>query len=185
MKNKIIYLFIFAGLACVCSSASGFQKSSVNFAYTTYSGDFYVSGDVFFPPGAVESEENILVKTHPEEQEVSTFVNVLKQWADGSLLTAEIMFVANASRKTEYYLFYGKEIKRKKKFSKTAVLPTVSFSMAGLPKISEEMNLDVGEINVIVDKSSAIRYYGYAVPIAIIIFLTYFRFLKARKPYES
>lgn len=185
MKNKIMYLFVFVGIACVCGSASGFQKFGIDFTYITYSGDFYVSGAVSFPPGAVKSENNVLVKAIPKEQEVPTFVNVLEQWSDGSIMTAEVMFVANVSRKAEYSLFYGEEIKREKRFSKTAVLPTVSFAMAGLPKISEEMNLDVGEINVTVDKSSAIRYYGYAIPIAIIIFLTYFRFLKARKPYEN
>lgn len=184
MKIKIVPLLILTILS-ICSSIYAAQKFSINLTYPSFTGDLYASGVIYFPPGAVKSEENIAVKVATSGEEVSTFIKALEKWPDGSLLNVEVMFAINSSQRKEYLFVYGDGVKRKRRFSKTAVLPTVSFSIAGLPKMSEKMDVNVGEINVTVDKSPNIRYYAYAVPIVVIILLTYLRFLRTRRPYEN
>ena len=152
--------------------------SPIHFDYPSFEGDFYVSGTVYMPPGAVATDRNIRVETSGG-LERATFIKGTEKWGDGSLMSVEIMFAANSARRTEYFLHYGEDITRWRILTKTAVLPTVSFSMVGLPKTSEKMNVDVGEINVTVDRSPQIYYYAYAVPLIAILLVTFFRSRRA------
>lgn len=161
-------------------SAADAEEIPLSFTYPSFTGDFYASGNIFFPPGVVESEENIMVKV-PKLGEAPAKITVLRRWPDGSVLNAEVIFVANTSRKQNYVVCYGQDIQRKKIIAETAVLPTVSFSVAGAPRISEKVNIDVGQINVRVDKSHDIYYYWHIIPIVILITLSYYRYRRIRK----
>lgn len=156
------------------------QDFILDFTYPSFEGDFYVSGTVSFPPSSVESEDNLIVKIYETKEEIPTNINIQKRWQDNSLLSAEIIFVANFSEKKQYELSYGREIKRFKSFSKTAVLPIISFSIRGAPKIQENLNVDVGQINVRVDKSPGFYYYWHIIPIIFIVTLTYGRYRKTK-----
>lgn len=161
------------------------QDFAINFTYPDFEGDFYVSGNLSLPPGAVKSEENILVKSYSPDEEVPTLVTVHRKWADGSLLRIEVLFVANAFKKRNYVLSYGEDIKRKKTFSKTAVLPTISFFISGSPKVAENINANVGQINVRIDRSPQIFYYWHIVPIIFLILFSYFRYRRVKALYED
>lgn len=178
---RIKFLIFFIAVSLSCSNLFAAQALLIDFTYPTFTGDFYVSGDVSFPPAAVKSEDNIIVKSRGWDKEVPTMIRILQTWPDGSILSAEITFVANSARKESYELLYGPEIRRKKIFTETAVLPTISFSVGGLPKISEKVDIDVGQINVRVDKSHEFYYYWHIIPIVIFIALTFYRYRRIKK----
>ena len=164
-------------IACA-GSARAAVISSIHFDYPSFEGDFYVSGTVYMPPGAVATDRNIRVETVGGREEAA-FIKILERWDDSSIMSMEIMFAANSDHRTEYFLRYGDDVRRAKIFPKTAVLPTVSFSIGGLPRTSEEMNVDVGEINVTVDRSPQIYYYAYTVPLVAILIIAFFRSRRA------
>lgn len=171
------------------------------FQYPDFAGDFYLTGKVAFPPGAVQSEDNLLVKSKnlppplsspargedslatslPLEGggvgggEIPCKVDVLQRWPDGSILSAEVTFAANSSRKREYVISYGDEVNRRGKITRLAVLPSVAFSVGGVPKSTENLDIDVGQINVRVDRSPGIRYYWYLLPITAVIIFSFVR----------
>ena len=179
MKVRLLILFV----VILVSTGELFavEDLAVDFTYPSFTGDFYVSGNVSFAPGLVESEENTVIKTDEPDEEVPTKIVILRRWPDSSIMSVEVIFVANASQKRNYVLSYGEDIRRKKVFTKTAVLPTISFSVGGAPKISEKGSIDVGLINVRVDKSSDIYYYWHVIPIVILLALTYYRYRKTEK----
>lgn len=144
----------------------------VRFDYPSFPGDFYASGNVSFPPGGLPSEYNVIVKAAESTREIPSGVKILKLWPDGSVQSAEITFPANSKTKEEYVLAYGGEIKRKKSFTETAVLPAVSFSVGGAPKRTEKVDLEVGQINVRVDQSQDFYYYWHLLPIILLIYFT-------------
>lgn len=179
MFFSILFLFLSQGELYAA------QDFSVYFTDPDFAGDFYLSGNIVFPPSAVKSEENVLVKFSESGEEVPSRVTVLRKWADGYLLRAEIIFAANSSLKRNYLISYGEDIKRRKVFYQTAVLPTVSFSVVGSPKTAENVNLDVGQINVRVDKSPKFYYYWHMAPIILIILFSYLRYRRTRASYED
>ncbi len=179
------FLVMLIGFLLFGAYLFGAQDFPVDFTYPSFSGDFYVSGSISFPPGAVKSEKNIIVKTYDLTKEVPTKINIVRKWANESVLSAEIVFVANSSRREKYMLSYGDEVERRKIFQETAVLPIISFSIGGAPKTSEKVDIDVGRINVRVDKSPGIRYYWYIVPIVILVLLSCYRSRRRKRFYES
>lgn len=179
MRIKFLIFFIAASLSC--STLFAAQALLIDFTYPSFTGDFYVSGNVAFAPGIVKSEDDVIVKSHGTDEEIPTKITILQKWPDSSILSAEITFVANSARKESCELLYGPEIRRKKIFTETAVLPTISFSVGGLPKISEKVDIDVGQINVRVDKSHGLYYYWHAIPIVIFIALAFYRYRRTKK----
>ncbi|MCM8758851.1 MAG: hypothetical protein NC906_03650 [Candidatus Omnitrophica bacterium] len=166
----ILFLFI---VFCYGSS-----QIDIEFEYPSISGDFYVAGTVFFPPSAVSTSDNIIVMDTETKSEIQSKITVQENWPDGSILSAEIIFPANRQKRTRYAIFYGEDVKRKKSFSESAVLPTVSFITPGAGKTIEDIDISVGEINVRVDRSASIRYWWYIIPAFILIFLTILRTLR-------
>ncbi len=165
-------------VAACAGPAYAAERSPIDFDYPAFTGDFYVSGTVYMPPGAVPTDRNVRVETSGR-LERATFIKILERWPDGSLMSVEIMFAANSGRRTEYFLHYGENVTRRRILTKTAVLPTVSFSTVGLPRTSERVDVDVGEINVTVDRSPAIYYYAYAVPLIGLLLVTFVRSRRA------
>ena len=106
---------------------------------------------------------------------------VIQNWPDGSVLNADIMFPVNSEKRHIYLISYGPEIRRKKSFPEPAVLPVVTFAVAGAPKQSEDINLEVGQINVRVDKSVGVRYYWNIVPLVLLLSLTWYRTKKVNQ----
>ena len=157
------------------------QEILVRLDYPSFPGDFYASGNVSFPPGGLPSEYNVIVKAAESAREIPSGVKILKLWPDGSIQSAEITFPANSKTKEEYILAYGDEVKRKKSFTEAAVLPTVSFSVSGAPKRTEKVNMEVGQINVRVDKSPNLYYYWHLLPIILLIYFTCYRSRKTKK----
>ena len=157
------------------------QEIPVRLDYPSFPGDFYASGNVSFPPGGLPSEYNVIVKTAESAREIPSGVKILKLWPDGSIQSAEITFPANSKIKEEYVLAYGNEIKRKKSFTEAAVLPAVSFFIGGAPKRTEKVDMDVGQINVRVDKSPNLYYYWHLLPIILLIYFTCYRSRKTKK----
>jgi len=158
------------------------QELSIDLSYPSYSGDFYASGTVTFPPGTVADNNHVKVVAKQTNEEVATKITILEYWLDGSIMSAEIRFAANSARKRTYSVIFGSDVKRTKNFSNAAVLPTVSFSVVGSPKDAENMNLDVGQINVRVDRSPNVRYWWHLLPIAGLITLTVIRYKKRKNP---
>ncbi len=161
-----------------CSFAS--QELTINFEYPSFKGDFYVSGKVSFAPSSVRSERNISVRVMDKKDEVSAKIAVLNTWPDGSVQSAQIIFAANSATKYSYTLFFGEDVVRKKSFNETAVLPSISFSVGGAPMMVEQVDVSVGQINVMVDKSPSIYYYWNIIPIVLLIALAYYRSRKAQ-----
>jgi hypothetical protein len=156
------------------------QEFHINFDYPSFEGDFYVSGKVSFPPSSVRSERNISVRVTDRGDEISTKIVISNTWPDGSVQGAQIIFAANSTTKYSYTLFFGEDVVRKKSFNETAVLPSISFSVGGAPMMVEQVDVSVGQINVMVDKSPSIYYYWNIIPIILLIVLTYYRSRKAR-----
>lgn len=169
---KKVFLFLFFSLTCFVSGSS---QIKIDFDYPSINGDFYVSGNVFFPPSSVYDTSNIAVIDEKTKKEVPSKITVLEKWFDDSILSAEIIFSANQQRKTEYSILYGKDVKRKRSFSESAVLPTVSFITPGTGKTTENLDISVGQLNVRVDRSPSIRYWWYLGPMFVLIFLTLIR----------
>ncbi|HPP11937.1 MAG TPA: hypothetical protein PKW42_04315, partial [bacterium] len=96
-------------------------------------------------------------------------------WPDGSVQRVEVIFTVAAGQAGHYVLVYGQDVNQKSFLRETAVLPTVSFSLAGLPPPAENMDLPVGQINVRVERSPDIRYYWHLTPLAAIVFLLFLR----------
>lgn len=178
MKMKLFILIAAAWLSSGKIFAA--QDVPINFTYPSFTGDFYVSGNVSFPPGAVKSERNVIIK-HKSGRKLPARITVLRRWPDNSVLSAGIVFAANASKKHDYVLSYGQEIRGEKAFQETAVLPAVLFSVAGSPKISERIDIDVGGINVRVDKSPGVYYYWHIIPIVLLVALAYYRCRRTKK----
>ncbi|HPP30169.1 MAG TPA: hypothetical protein PLE69_04495 [bacterium] len=170
-KNIILSVFFFTGIFVGIAG----EKLQVDFSYPSLKGDFYVNGKASFPPGIVNSEENISIQDKQTGEEVPTKIIVVERWPDGSLLEAEILFPANAKRQRNYIAVCGSDIKRRKKFTQTAVLPIISASIGKTPQTTESIDMAVGELLVKVDKSPDIRYYWYALPMGILLFLTVYR----------
>ncbi len=173
-KNIILSVFFFTGIFVVAAG----EKLQVDFSYPSLKGDFYVNGKVSFPPGTVNAEENIIVQDKQTGEEIPTKITVAERWPDGFVLEAEILFPANAGRQRNYIVVYGSDVKRRKKFTQTAVLPIISASIGKTPQTTESIDIPVGELLVKVDKSPDIRYYWYALPLVILIFLTVYRALR-------
>jgi hypothetical protein len=180
--KKILTTFLFISVYIFCMPG---ERLSIDFTYPNLSGDFYVNGRVSFPPDKILSEDNIIVSDLFTNQEIPTKITIIERWIDGSVLEAEILFPANTSKQKKYVLIYGKDIKRKKKFAQTSVLPIINASIGKLPLSTESINIDVGEMLIKVDKSPEIRYYWYILPISLLLFLTIYRSIKNSKQYEK
>ena len=154
------------------------DEIQIYFEYPDITGDFYVAGTVFFPPGSVSAVDNIIVVDKTSGNEIASNIRVQEQWPDGSILSAEIIFASNIQKKTIYLVRYGNDVKRKKTFSEPAVLPTVSFITPGSGQTDEKMDVSVGQINVRIDRSAGIRYWWYVLPAFIFIFFTVLRSLR-------
>ena len=171
-QMKLLFITIIT-ILLLAGNAFASQDILISFDYPSYKGDFYVSGKVFFPPGVVSSHEHIIVKSG--KLEIPAMITVQQRWPDNSILSVEILFAANSSRREDFLVSYGEEVRRKKLLTATAVLPTIQFFTGGVPKISENIDIDVGKINVRVDRSSNIYYYWHLIPIVILIFISYIR----------
>ncbi|MCX7916831.1 MAG: hypothetical protein N2589_01695 [bacterium] len=181
MRN-ILIIIILLSLQGICISG---EKLPIDFTYPTIPGDFYVNTKVSFQPGKVLSEDNITVNDAETGVEIPTKITVLEKWPDNSILEVEILFPANTNKKRKYVLNYGEDIKRRKKFTQTAILPIINSSIGKTPQSTEAINMDVGELLVKVDKSPDIRYYWYILPSVIFIFLTIYRTTKNSREYEE
>lgn len=177
--KKIIFFFI---LATGGVSVFAQQQLRIDLEYPSFTGDFYVTGRISFPPVTVASESNIAVKDSNTGEEIPTKITVLERWPDGSVLDAEILFPANVSRKRDHLLFFGNNVQRKRIFTQTAVLPVISAAIGGAPRTEETMDIDVGEMIIKVDRSPEVRYYWHLLPIALLIFFSIYR---ARKNYSQ
>jgi len=158
------------------------ERSSIDFTYPSFEGDFYVSGTLSFAPGAVAGPAHLQVRTVSPAQEVPAKKRALETWPDGSILTMEVTFEANASRRGEYYVSYGDDVRADRTITETAVLPSVPFSAGGAPRTAENVNMDVGQLNVTVDRSPGIFYYWHLVPIVLLTALALMRARRVGKP---
>ncbi|GEM_PF-1059597 len=154
--------------------ALGMERTAIDFTYPSISVEFYVSGAVTFPPGLVKMKQNIQVLKDGLE-EVPIKLTIQESWPDGSILNAEVIFVASTSRRASYLLCYGDDVKGIRRMEKTAVLPTIAFSVGGAPRTEEKVNVDVGTLNVIVDRSPPLYYYWHIIPITLIIVMVIIR----------
>jgi hypothetical protein len=175
MKTFLFISIFFSPVFLYCS------EISIRVAYPSFTGDFYASGRLSFPPAAAPSENNIIVRDRKTGEEVPSKISVIKKWADGSVLTAGVLFPANTRSKGDYSIIYGDSVLRRKNFTEPAVLPTVAFASAGAPRSSENMDMPVGQINVRVDRSSNIYYYWHVLPIALLIAFSIYRTRRAKK----
>lgn len=172
VKGKII---VFLTLLMFYTYAWARQSVPVDFIYPVFTGDFYVSGKIAFPPGVVAGENNIIVTIRETGVEIDSCIVPCGRWPDGSLSFAQVTFSANQARPAEYLLSYGPDIKRKKIISETAVLPTIPFALPGMPRQSQNLNVPVGQINVLVDKSSDIVCYWYFLPMLLLLWVSFRR----------
>lgn len=159
----------------------GAQELAVDLEYPAFQGDFYAAGTISFPPGAAPAADCIMVADATSRREIASKIDVLQQWPDGSVLKANVLFAANVVRQVPYIVLYGENVRRSKTFSEPAVLPTVSFSVGGAPKTAETLDVNVGDINVRVDRSPGIYYYWHVAPIAALILLTLYRARKVKQ----
>jgi len=172
-----VSFFLFSAICYVYAA----QEAPVSLDYPSFEGDFYASGKVFFPPSSVKSERNIIVGLTDTSSEIPSKITILSKWPNGSIQSANIIFAANSASKKKYVVIFGEDVLRKKSFTQPAVLPTVSFSTAGAPKTVEEIDLNVGQINVRVDKSPDLFYYWHIVPVMILIGIAYYRSQRLNK----
>jgi len=176
----IIYALAVLLVLAAPTGARAVERTAIDFSYPSLSGEFYVSGTVTFPPGLVKKAENILVQKNGRD-EVALKLTVLETWDDGSILNADVIFVASTADRASYTMCYGDDVKGAKRMEKTAVLPTIAFSVGGAPRTEEKVNMDVGALNVTVDRSPPLFYYWHIVPIVIIIAVVIIRTRRAGK----
>lgn len=175
-------LFLIAAATLLVAEADAAQEFAIQFEYPTFRGDFYLSGTVSFPPGNVRSEDQIAVFSATPPGEVQSKIEAITRWPDGTILKASVLFPANESRPTAYTLRFGEDVRRRSAISEAAVLPTVSFAVGGVAQAVEAMDVNVGQINVRVDRSSSLFYYWHAFPITLILILTWWRARRTRQP---
>lgn len=170
-------LLLFALLLALAGGgiATAAERLPIDFSWPAFSGDFYVTGSVSFPPGAVKGARNIQVRAGEPPEETPVKVTIGDTWPDGSALSADITFAANRERRSDYSLHYGDDVTGKKTFRETAVLPHVSFSTGGAPRAAENVDMSVGQLNVTIDRSPDIYYYWHILPIVAIVVVTYLR----------
>lgn len=179
---SILLLAWLAGSAALMAPpAQAYQEIPITFEYPAFAGDFYVSGTVALPPGALREADNLAVYSSQPDKEVQSKIDITSRWPDGSVLKARVLFPANIQRQTAYQVRYGDEIRHRNSFAEAAVLPTVSFAVGGAAQIRENMDVSVGQINVRVDRSPQIYYYWHLIPIALIIIWAWFRARRARR----
>jgi hypothetical protein len=155
-------------------AARAAQELAVTLDYPSFRGDFYASGEVSFPPCAAPATANILVRSASGDEPTAR-VTALEAWPDGSVLKAALLFSANAERKTDYRVVFGEDVTRRGSLDEPAVLPTVTFAVQGAPRNTEAMNVNVGELNVRVDRSPGLYYYWHILPIVVLLALTFYR----------
>ena len=172
---------LIAGAILLATLADAAQEFAIQFEYPTFSGDFYLSGTVSFPPGNVRSEDQIAVFAATPPGEVQSKIQAITRWPNGAILKASVLFPANESRPSAYTLRFGEDVLRRSSFSEAAVLPAVSFAVGGVAKAVEAMDVNVGQINVRVDRSSAFHYYWHGFPITLILALTWWRTRRTRQ----
>jgi hypothetical protein len=172
---------LLAGLGLGAASAGWCADTlPINLEYPSFQGDFYAAGSVSFPPGAVRSADQILVRASESGDEIATCIREIQTWPDGSLRRADVLFAANNARPANYELVFGDEVRRTRLFKEPAVLPTVAFAVSGAPRAAEIMDVNVGTINVRVDRSPRIYYYWHLAPILLMIGLTWYRARRAK-----
>jgi hypothetical protein len=176
-RKTLFFLCSLLLLSSIHGGAS--QKTDLLLEYPEFEGDFYAEGILSFPPRAVPSDANLAVCS-AEGVETESKVAVLKSWADGSLQKVQVVFPANAARRQKYQLVFGVEVSRSKKLAQTAVLPAVSFYAAGAPRAVENIDLNIGTLNVRVDRSPGISYYWHILPITFLGWLTWYRSRRLR-----
>ncbi len=179
---SILLLAWLAGIAALAApSAPAFQEIQVAFEHPSFTGDFYVSGTVALPPGAVRDADQLAVYSTAPDREVQSKIAITSRWPDGSILKARVLFPANIQRRTTYQIRYGDDIRRRNSFEEAAILPTVSFAVGGAAQIRENMDVSVGQINVRVDRSPQVYYYWHVIPITLLLLLLWFRARRARR----
>lgn len=175
-------LFLVAGAILLAASAGAAQEFAIQFEYPSFRGDFYLGGTVSFPPGNVRTEDQIAVFSATPPGEVPSKIEAVTRWPDGAILKASVLFPANEARPTAYTLRFGEDVRRRSVISEAAVLPAVSFAVGGAARAVEAMDVNVGQINVRVDRSSSLFYYWHALPIALVLALTWWRARRTRQP---
>ncbi|MCM8777057.1 MAG: hypothetical protein NC905_02175 [Candidatus Omnitrophica bacterium] len=173
MKKTLLLFFIIEVFAVIAG-----EQLNIDFSYPAIKGDFYITGKISFPTGIIYSDDNISVRDNKTGEEIPSKITVIERWPDGSILEVEILFSANTERRRNYIVAYGNDIKRRKKFTQTAVLPIINASIGKTPQTTESINMPVGELLVKVDKSPDVRYYWYVIPIGTLLFLTLYRTVK-------
>ena len=175
-------LSLVAGAILLAAPAGAAQEFAIQFEYPGFRGDFYLGGTVSFPPGNVRTEDQIAVFSATPPGEVPSKIVAVTRWPDGAILKANVLFPANEDRPTSYTLRFGEDIRRRRVISEAAVLPAVSFAIGGAAQTVEAMDVNVGQINVRVDRSSSLFYYWHALHIALILALTWWRARRVRQP---
>lgn len=180
--KSILLLVWMAGIAAISVPAvRAYQEIQIVFEYPSFIGDFYVSGTVALPPGALRDVDNLAIYSASPDKEVQSKIIIASRWPDGSILKARLLFPANIQRPNTYQVRYGDDIRHRNSFEEAAVLPTVSFAVGGAAQIRENMDVSVGQINVRVDRSPQVYYYWHLIPITLIIILIWFRARRARR----
>ncbi|MDQ7821286.1 MAG: hypothetical protein RDV48_00690 [Candidatus Eremiobacteraeota bacterium] len=179
MKHPLLFVAVVLLLSTGPSRAA---ELGIDFTWPSYPGDFYASGTVSFPPGAVKTPRNITVFGSGGSGEQPVKVSGEETWPDGSLLSCEVTFAANSGRKESYVLRFGPEVRGTRVLTETAVLPTISFFTGGAPRTSENVNMDVGQLNVMVDRSPAVFYYWHVIPIMLLTVIVVIRGRRAGRP---
>jgi hypothetical protein len=161
-------------------SSFSFEKQEINFFYPDYNGDFYVTGSVSFPPSAVPSINNIVIRDS-KNSEIPAKIESLNKWPDNSVMSAQITFSVNRSYKDKYIIEYGGDIIRKNIFTTTAVMPNIQFSISGAPINSEKIDESLGTLNVAFDKNPDTYDYRYILAIVLLLSISFYRAIKVRK----
>jgi len=168
MKNIIFTILVSLFLLCANAEENRFV---IEFEYPQFKGDFYVSGRVSFPPGAVLSDKNFSVHDSLTQEEIPVMVEISEKWPDGSILDASVHFAANSSRRKDYVLSYGEGVNRSRSFTQVSTMPIVTASIGNSPSTEESLDMEVGQLIVKVDRSVDFRYYWYLLPMFGLLFL--------------
>ena len=134
MKNIIVTILVSLFLLCANAEENRFV---IEFEYPQFKGDFYVSGRVSFPPGAVLSDKNFSVHDSLTQEEIPVMVEISEKWPDGSILDASVHFAANSSRrKITFFLRRGRE-----QAGLSPGLPPAVTASANSPRTEESLGM--------------------------------------------
>lgn len=164
----------------MCATALA-GRAPVQFDSPTPAEGGVVAGTVRFGMGAVTSGGQIRALASPGDAEVPLAVTSTAAWPDGSLMTADVVFLLEpaADKSPRAWSISWGPAPRTRELTPVPTGPLPTFSVGSeLDDMRPVLDVSVGQVMVRLDSHPEYYYYWYLIPIVAILALLLYR--KAR-----